>query len=252
MVIMTFIDPIISPERKSYRNPTKIYIGSNVSSNINAVTNMVNITWRIIPKLNSGNTITGNAQVAINNYLSYIDVPILQPGIYELEVQYLNGITKSIIFVGTQTFNEVDEYHVFDGYVFTYGNIRAVDGRLKFSHDWKCERTLGNGIAYYNSQFYVFRPRNLFTSRKDLPNTISFSPFDGSDYLPMRIHVIPEQKRINNYEYLFDPPTRIKVTYCNSEFQEISNYTYPTKVQRIQLNGNYTNFVFHVLYDDIA
>lgn len=243
---MAFINPKTASLQSSYFNPTDIYVGSFSDLTVNTAVD--NITVKVEIKSIG---FSKNVDVKINDKSGYINFPQeIGDGVYIMEVTF-NGITtKTTIFKGEKPI-EVDEYHTFGDLtaVITYGDIRNVDGKLKFSHDWKCDRISGNGIASYDSKFYVFRPKNLFTSRTDLPEFINFSPFNTFDEKPMKIHVLPKQKKISNYEYMFQPATRIKIIYCNFNWEEQENYVYPDKIERVQLNKKYSNFIFQAVFD---
>lgn len=257
MVTIYFIDPAVSAEKSSYYNPNIIKIGLAIPEIYNATGNVL-ATWEII-----GSGLTGSMTITINDPY----VPILSGstavnfadlglGVFVLKITTISNTktyeATSVILNSPIRPIEIDEFFVFGNFtsVLTHGDIRfdSEQRKIKFSNSWKANRTMGNGVIFYNSTYYVFRPRNLFTSRCDLAEFINFSPFDSFPVSPLKIHVIPSVFKLNEFEYLLNHPTSITITYLDKNNQIINKVVGCEKITSIKLTEPFNRVIFNANY----
>lgn len=219
-----FEKAIISPEKYSYSGNTsfEIKIGSNIT-HTNYVINTVNVNWYL--KDLYGITVqSGNVNAYINSYTTTINVVGLTPEtIYVFEVENSNGIKRTAVIYtnSTSNFIIVDENFVFPpGPLYVYGDLLFDQDtrKLFLPYDWNVRRYLGNAIIVYGNQIYVFSPKHIFTSLKNVPSTIKFVPFFGYPEQDVKIDVIPTLTKMNNFTLLLDPPTRVKIIFYYKRF----------------------------------
>lgn len=268
---ITFEEMKVEPERKSYQTNLSfidIKIGMN-TNNLNLALNPVNLSWKLKNK-NFVTIMRDILSVKIGNFSSSLRLNnLLANEIYSFEIESIGGyIGSCVIFTGdVNSFQIVDENFIFpNGEIKVYGDVILDSCRqLKLPDNWKTERTDGNGIISFNNKYYLFAPKNIFTSRIDLQHHLYFSPFTGIAETKVNIFIIPKIERIGEYCYNITPPSRISITYYFKKFRqnqiddlyEIYNYREPKefdtgkKVEQINVlnyEKSFTSFRFEILY----
>jgi len=268
---ITFEEMKVEPEQKSYHTNLSfidIKIGMN-TNNLNLALNPVNLSWKVKNK-KLVTIMRGASSIKIGNFSSSLRLDnLLTNEIYSFEIESIGGYVSScIIFTGDMTsFKIVDENFIFpNGEVGVYGDIILDSCRqLKFPDNWKTERANGNGIVSFDDKYYLFAPKKIFTSRRDLPDYFYFSPFTGIAETKVNIFVKPKIERIGEYCFNITPPSRINITYLFKKFREnqvdglyeIYNYKEPKefdtgkKVEQINVlnyEKSFTSFKFDIIY----
>lgn len=264
-------DIMIAPEKYSYSGNTsfEIKIGAN-ATHTNFVTNIVNINW-YLKDIYGIIVQSGNLNAYINSYAAVINVVGLSSmSIYSLEIENPNSIKRiAIIYTGSVTgFTMVDENFVFPpGPLNIHGDLLFDQDtrKLFLPYDWNVTRYLGNAIIVHGNQYYVFSPKHIFTSIKTVPSIIKFVPFIGYSEQDVKIDIIPEITKINNFVLSLDPPTRVLVIFHYKRFEIINGvlgyYDYapleeiissgPLSIINVLDYGktNFSNFEIKYLYE---
>lgn len=238
MTSVDFIKDIIRTELYSYRNVSSFYVGVAVPDSQINVAGEIEYTRDFIWELyDSNSTMKDSGTGKINRLGTFnIKIDLTNPptvGFFYLKITK-QGETRedsiTTLFYGNvdSNFHEVDEFFKFDDEtkpISIYGDLilDANTKKLKFPNDWRADRTYGNGVVKYGDEYYIFRPKNLFTHRTDIPPFIPFVPFTGFPVSSLKIHTIPRIKRINNFEYALSKPMIVKITYFDENYKEITS-----------------------------
>ena len=266
----------IKTEKSSYlttSNNINVFLGM-LTDNLNIIRNTVNVEWKLIDKLGEIKA-SGQIDVKLGNYNTLLNISPLSPNnVYKLQLSYMDYERyEAIIYTGNMSnLNLIDENFIFPaGKILIYGDLilnvdKDGNRKIKFPYDWNVTRTVGNGIISQNNNYYVFSPKQIFTSRVLGNNILNFSPFDKYSQQQVIIRTIPKIKHIAPYKYSVIPKTKIKIKFSNQRIvynRDISKYeniitdldTYvtPGKVSTLDLYGikpeNSNVFNFSYIYE---
>ena len=201
-----FEDLRITTEKKSYQttqNNLEISLGME-TENLNLAENSVEIEWKL-RKFNDSIFSEGRKNIKIGSFETKLFLNnLLLNSIYVLEIYNPNSVEKTVIYTGNKNnLIIVDENYIFQGNnPKIFGDaVLTNEKKLKLTEDWDVLRRYGNAIISSEQNFFVFAPKIIFTSRKEVPEIIDFFPFDGLLSSKIKLYIIPEITQISPYVF---------------------------------------------------